>query len=178
MSGMRLSVYCSDKMAFADPAIIQQQVSTMPWLGGFHVNDVYGSLCDHWRVEPIDATTKKPFYSNVPVLLGSGGMDAACRPLYNDLIHHYCYDAVKRGRLDSLWTRARNLRQRGDWQHRPKGAATGKPDSRDRDRPKSFDRLRRFAQRATARTNYAQTALPAQRHDDRVARVRLRVRAY
>ena len=89
VSGMRLSVYCSDKMAFEDAAIIQQQETIMPWLAGFHVNDVYRPLCDCWQVKPIDATSKKPFYSNVPVLLGAGGLDDACRPFYNDLIHHY-----------------------------------------------------------------------------------------
>jgi pimeloyl-ACP methyl ester carboxylesterase len=68
-SGMRLSVYCSDKMAFEDPAIIQQQEIVMPWLAGFHVNDVYRAVCDSWPVKPIDAVTKKPFYSDVPVLL-------------------------------------------------------------------------------------------------------------
>jgi pimeloyl-ACP methyl ester carboxylesterase len=88
-SGMRLSVYCSDKMAFEDPAIIQEQEIIMPWLAGFHVNDVYPAVCDSWPVRPIDASTKEPFYSNVPVLLGAGGLDDACRPLYNDLIHHY-----------------------------------------------------------------------------------------
>ena len=88
-SGMRLSVYCSDKVAFEDPDIIQQQEILMPWLAGFHVNDVYRAVCDSWPVRPIDASTKKPFYSNVPVLLGAGGLDDACRPLYNDLIHHY-----------------------------------------------------------------------------------------
>ena len=89
LSGMRLSVYCSDKMAFEDPSIIQQQETVMPWMAGFHVNDVYGALCDSWRVRPINAISKKPFYSNVPVLLGAGALDDACRPLYNDLIHHY-----------------------------------------------------------------------------------------
>jgi hypothetical protein len=89
ISGMRLSVNCSDKMAFEDPAIIKQQETVMPWLAGFHVNDVYGAVCDAWRVKPIDAATKKPYYSNVPVLLGAGALDDACRPLYNDLIHHY-----------------------------------------------------------------------------------------
>jgi hypothetical protein len=76
-------------MAFEDPAIIQEQEIIMPWLAGFHVNDVYPAVCDSWPVRPIDASTKKPFYSNVPVLLGAGGLDDACRPLYNDLIHHY-----------------------------------------------------------------------------------------
>jgi len=89
ISGMRLSVYCSDKMAFEDSAIIKQQETVMPWLAGFHVNDVYGAVCDAWQVKPIDAATKKPYYSNVPAILGAGGLDDACRPLYNDLIHHY-----------------------------------------------------------------------------------------
>lgn len=89
ISGMRLSVYCSDKMAFEDPALIKQQETVMPWLAGFHVNDVYGAVCNAWHVKPIDTATKKPYYSSVPALLGAGGLDDACRPLYNDLIHHY-----------------------------------------------------------------------------------------
>ncbi len=89
VSGMRLSVYCSGKLAFEDTAIIQQQETIMPWLAGFHVNDVYRILCDCWQVKSIDADSKKPFYSNVPVLLGAGGLDDACRPFYNDLIHQY-----------------------------------------------------------------------------------------
>ncbi|MGA8937589.1 MAG: alpha/beta fold hydrolase [Acidobacteriaceae bacterium] len=95
LSGMRLSVYCSDKMAFEDPAIIQQQSEAMPWLAGFHVNDVYGQVCKAWPVKPIDATTKKPFYSEVPALLGAGALDDACRPLYNDMIHHYLFNSQR-----------------------------------------------------------------------------------
>jgi pimeloyl-ACP methyl ester carboxylesterase len=89
LSGMRLSVYCSDKMAFEDPAIIKQQESILPWLAGFHVNDVYGAVCGAWQVKAIGANTKEPYYSDVPALLGAGGLDDACRPLYNDMIHHY-----------------------------------------------------------------------------------------
>ena len=89
VSGMRMSVYCSDKMAYANPAIIQQQETIMPWLAGFHVNDVYQPLCTAWQVKPISPATKQPYYSNVPVLLGAGELDDACRPLYNDMIHTY-----------------------------------------------------------------------------------------
>lgn len=95
LSGMRLSVYCSDKIAFEDPTIIQQQADTMPWLVGFHVNDVYEQVCKAWPVKPIDAATKKPFYSNVPALLGAGALDDACRPLYNDMIHHYLFNSQR-----------------------------------------------------------------------------------
>lgn len=93
LSGMRLSVYCSDKMAFEDPAIIAQQETAMPWLRGFHVNDVHGDTCAAWPVKAIDAATKKPFYSNVPALLGAGGLDDACRPVYNEMIHHYLFNS-------------------------------------------------------------------------------------
>ena len=88
-SGMRLSVYCSDKMAFANGKIIRQQESLLPYLSGFHVNDVYKEMCDCWQVAPIAASTKQPFYSNAPILLGAGGMDDSCRPIYNDMLHHY-----------------------------------------------------------------------------------------
>ncbi|WP_047492753.1 alpha/beta fold hydrolase [Terriglobus sp. TAA 43] len=89
VSGMRISVYCSDKMAYEDPDLIAQQEKMMPWLAGFHVNDVFGAVCQEWHVKPIHSATKKPYYSTVPVLLGAGGLDDACRPLYNDMIHHY-----------------------------------------------------------------------------------------
>lgn len=88
-SAMRISVYCSDKMAYADKDIIDQQEKIQPFMAGFHVNDVYRPMCSCWPVKPIAAETKKPFYSNIPALLSAGGMDDACRPIYNDMIHHY-----------------------------------------------------------------------------------------
>lgn len=56
---------------------------------GYHINDVYKEMCDCWNVPPINARTKKPFYSSKPVLLADGDMDPACRPLYIDMIRHY-----------------------------------------------------------------------------------------
>jgi len=89
VSGMRMSVYCSDKMAYADKSTIYMQEQIQPYMAGFHVNDVYLPMCSCWQVTPIAAETKKPFYSNTPALLSAGGMDDACRPVYNDMIHHY-----------------------------------------------------------------------------------------
>ncbi len=86
---MRLSVYCSDKMAYADKQLIYQQERIQPYMAGFHVNDVYLDLCNCWQVSAIKAETKKPSYSNVPVLLGAADIDDGCRPVYNDMIHHY-----------------------------------------------------------------------------------------
>jgi pimeloyl-ACP methyl ester carboxylesterase len=88
-SGMRMSVYCSDKMAYAREEIIHQQYKIHPYLTGYYVNDVYQPMCKCWTVKSIPADVKKPFYANTPALLGAGGMDDACRPVYNDLIHHY-----------------------------------------------------------------------------------------
>lgn len=90
-SGMRMSVYCSDKMAFARDAIIKQQYQLYPYMAGagYYVNDVYRSMCDCWKVPPIAAETKMPFYSKIPVLLGGGDTDPATRPIYNDMIHHF-----------------------------------------------------------------------------------------
>lgn len=88
-SGMRMSVYCSDKMAYANKSLIYQQEKIQPYMAGYHVNDVYLDLCNCWQVPPIKPETKRAFYSNVPILLAAGGVDDACRPVYNDMIHHF-----------------------------------------------------------------------------------------
>lgn len=88
-SGMRISVYCADQTAYHSEAILQQVYGPYPYMKGYHINDVYREMCDCWKAPPINAQTKKPFYSTKPVLLADGDMDPACRPLYIDMIHHY-----------------------------------------------------------------------------------------
>ena len=88
-SGMRLSVYCADQMTYHSEKVLQQLYATYPYLKGYHINDVYRELCDCWKVPPIKAATKQPFYSTKPALLADGELDNACRPLYIDRIHHY-----------------------------------------------------------------------------------------
>jgi pimeloyl-ACP methyl ester carboxylesterase len=88
-SGMRLSVYCSDKMAYADQSIAQQQNKIYPYMKGYNANDVTYEMCKCWNVPPIKPENKKVFYSNTPMLLGAGSFDPACRPVYNDILHHY-----------------------------------------------------------------------------------------
>jgi hypothetical protein len=46
-------------------------------------------MCKCWNVPPIKSENKKAFYSNLPILLAAGNFDPACRPLYNDMLHHY-----------------------------------------------------------------------------------------
>jgi pimeloyl-ACP methyl ester carboxylesterase len=88
-SGMRLSVYCSDKMAYADRDIAAQQSDIYPFTKNYNPNDVSFSMCKCWQVPAINADNKKAFYSSIPILLGAGNFDAACRPVYNDILHHY-----------------------------------------------------------------------------------------
>jgi pimeloyl-ACP methyl ester carboxylesterase len=88
-SGMRISVYCADQAAYHREQVSQQLYEVYPYLQGYHINDVYKSMCDCWRVPPINPATKRPFYSTIPALLADGELDNACRPLYIDMIHHY-----------------------------------------------------------------------------------------
>jgi len=90
-SGMRLSVYCSDKMAYANEHMISEQFRIHPYVSGagFFINDVSMAMCAIWKVPPIPVETKKPFYSKKPVLLAAGDTDPSCRALYNDMIFHY-----------------------------------------------------------------------------------------
>jgi pimeloyl-ACP methyl ester carboxylesterase len=88
-SGMRISVYCADQAAYNNQEVIRQLHQAYPYMAGYHINDVYKSMCDCWLVPPIRPQTKQPFYSDKPALLSDGEMDNACRPLYIDMIHHY-----------------------------------------------------------------------------------------
>jgi pimeloyl-ACP methyl ester carboxylesterase len=87
--GMRISVYCADESTYHSEAVIQQLYKSYPYLAGYHINDVYKSMCDCWKVPPVNPVTKQPYYSTKPVLLGDGEMDPNCRPLYMRLINHY-----------------------------------------------------------------------------------------
>lgn len=90
-SGMRLSVYCSDKIAYANEVKTKEQFTVYPYVAGagYFINDVNYAMCECWNVPSISIDTKKAFYSNVPVLLSAGDTDPSCRPLYNDMLHHY-----------------------------------------------------------------------------------------
>ncbi len=87
--GMRYSMYCSEQIAYANQALIDQQNVIFPYMAGFRFNNVDHPVCNCWNVKPVDPIAKTPVYSNIPVLLGSGDTDPYCRPFYNDVIHHY-----------------------------------------------------------------------------------------
>jgi len=84
--GMRLSIYCSEQIAYADPALIKKQDAVVPWLAGYPFNNVNHAICSCWKVKPEAREAKTPVYSRVPVLVSGGDVDPDCRPFYNRLI--------------------------------------------------------------------------------------------
>jgi len=84
--GMRYSTYCSEQLAYADPALEKQQARVVPWLAGYPVNNVTHATCRCWQVKPEARIAKLPVYSAVPVLLTAGDIDPWCRPFYNQLL--------------------------------------------------------------------------------------------
>jgi pimeloyl-ACP methyl ester carboxylesterase len=84
--GMRYSIYCSEQLAYANPALEAQQARVVPWLAGYPFNNVTHAICRCWQVKPEALTAKQPVYAAVPVLLTAGDIDPWCRPFYNHLL--------------------------------------------------------------------------------------------
>jgi pimeloyl-ACP methyl ester carboxylesterase len=91
--GMRYSVYCTEQIAYADPARIKQQDEILPWLAGYPFNDVNHAVCDCWKVKPEPPIVKTQVYLRIPALITSGDIDPWCRPFYNRLIKRYIPNA-------------------------------------------------------------------------------------
>ncbi|RZK60976.1 MAG: alpha/beta fold hydrolase [Hymenobacter sp.] len=87
--GMRYSVYCTEQLAYARPAVEKRQGQVLPWLAGYPFNNVTHALCSCWNVQPAPLAVKVPIYSAVPALLAAGDIDPWCRPFYNQLIKRY-----------------------------------------------------------------------------------------
>lgn len=84
--GMRLSVYCSEQIAYSDKAKIKEQDKILPWLAGYSFNNVNHQICDCWKVQPQPPYVKTPVYSKIPALITAGALDPWTRPFYNRLI--------------------------------------------------------------------------------------------
>jgi pimeloyl-ACP methyl ester carboxylesterase len=91
--GMRMTVYCADQANYHNEKVIQQLYKLYPYMNGYHINDVWKAVCDCWMVPPVHPSTKQAFYSDKPVLIADGEMDAACRPLYMLEIKHFMPNA-------------------------------------------------------------------------------------
>lgn len=87
--GMRMLVYCADQANYHSETVIQQLYVIYPFLKDFRINDVWKAVCDCWKNKPVNSTSKQPFYSLKPALIGDGEMDAACSPRYMSMIKHY-----------------------------------------------------------------------------------------
>lgn len=100
--GMRISVYCADQAAYHSQEVIKQLYNIHPYLTGYRINDVIKDMCDCWTTPPVKPSTKQPYYSLKPALLGDGEMDPNCNPLYMQRLKHYMPNAqsflfLKRG---------------------------------------------------------------------------------
>ncbi|MET0466409.1 MAG: alpha/beta fold hydrolase [Chitinophagaceae bacterium] len=84
--GMRYSLYCTEQIAYSDPALIKKQSEVLPWLAGFPFNNVDHEICKCWNVKPASSVAKTPVYSSVPALIAAGDIDPWCSPFYNRLI--------------------------------------------------------------------------------------------
>ncbi|PSR51948.1 alpha/beta hydrolase [Adhaeribacter arboris] len=84
--GMRLSVYCSEQIAFSNPEKIKEQDKILPWLAGYPFNNVNHPICACWQVQPAPRYVKTPVYSSIPALISAGALDPWTRPFYNRLI--------------------------------------------------------------------------------------------
>ena len=84
--GMRLSVYCSEQIAYSDINRVRDQDRVLPWLAGYPFNNVNHTLCECWKVKPEPAYAKTSVYSAIPALVSAGMLDPWTRPFYNRLI--------------------------------------------------------------------------------------------
>lgn len=84
--GMRLSIYCSEQIAYSDLTKIKEQDKVLPWLAGYPFNNVNHALCDCWKVKSGPVSVKAPVYSSTPALISAGMLDPWTRPFYNRLI--------------------------------------------------------------------------------------------
>lgn len=84
--GMRLSIYCSEQIAYSDRAKIKEQDKILPWMAGYPFNNVNHQICDCWKVQPEPQYVKTPVYSKIPALVTAGALDPWTRPFYNRLI--------------------------------------------------------------------------------------------
>jgi pimeloyl-ACP methyl ester carboxylesterase len=84
--GMRLSVYCSEQIAYSDQEKIAEQDKILPWLAGYPFNNVNHQICDCWKVQPEPSYVKTPVYSSIPALVTAGTLDPWTRPFYSRLI--------------------------------------------------------------------------------------------
>ena len=73
--GMRLSVWCSEELPFADQSIVEREKSTHPEVKGLSPVVFDTTICNIWGVSSLSIEENKPIKSDIPVLLISGEYD-------------------------------------------------------------------------------------------------------
>ena len=73
--GMRLSVWCSEELPFADPSIVEREKYIHLEVKGLSPAVFDTTICNIWGVSSLPIEENKPINSEIPVLLISGEYD-------------------------------------------------------------------------------------------------------
>ncbi|MES2795511.1 MAG: alpha/beta fold hydrolase [Bacteroidota bacterium] len=84
--GMRLSVYCTEQIAYSNIQLVKKQDEVLPWLAGYPFNNVNHYLCECWKVKPLPKSIKSANYLKIPAIISGGEFDPWTPPFYNTLI--------------------------------------------------------------------------------------------
>jgi pimeloyl-ACP methyl ester carboxylesterase len=83
--GMFLSVECSERAAFADPALIAADIAAHPRFGSYLERDWHPAACAEWGAGIADAADVAPVRSSIPTLVFAGELDPVTPPEYGEL---------------------------------------------------------------------------------------------
>jgi hypothetical protein len=82
---MFLSVECSERAAFADPALIAADIAAHPRFGSYLERDWHPAACAEWGAGVADATDIARVRSSIPTLVFAGELDPVTPPAYGEL---------------------------------------------------------------------------------------------
>lgn len=85
--GMRLSVWCSEETAFADPGKVAAERAKYPFLKEASPMVFSYEVCRAWGVTPAQPQENQPIVSDVPTLLISGSYDAITPVKWANTLH-------------------------------------------------------------------------------------------
>ena len=83
--GMFLSVECSERAAFADPALIAADIAAHPRFGSYLERDWHPAACAEWGAGVANPADVAPVTSSIPTLLFAGELDPVTPPGYAEL---------------------------------------------------------------------------------------------
>jgi len=80
--GLRLSIWCGEKMSFERPELVAGQVAPTLGLGGADARTASAEMCAAWHVAPTDPSAHRQVESSVPALILAGEFDPVTPPAW------------------------------------------------------------------------------------------------